>query len=74
MYRSTMSKDGRITIPSKLRKELGLQANVKIVVTGLPDGSLILRPKNRRFLDMQGKLKSKSGAQVSVDDMSLGSA
>lgn len=57
MYQSTMTKDGRVTIPAKLRKELGLEPNVKIEVTARPDGSMVLLPQNRPRI---GERKSDS--------------
>lgn len=74
MNHVVLSADGRITIPAKLRNKLGLSANVQFIVTAMPDGSIVLRPRNRSFFELQGMLKAQSDAQVSIDDMSLGSA
>ena len=45
MYWSTMTKDGRVTIPARLRRELGLERNSILEVIARPDGSIVLRPQ-----------------------------
>lgn len=61
MSMSTMTSKGQTTIPKGVRDEAGLRPGDSIHYTVLPDGTIIVRVKNRSVRDLA--LKPKSGRQ-----------
>ena len=74
MSDATMTSKGQVTIPVDVRKAANLNAKDKLSFNVMPDGSIVIRVKNRSFVDLQGMLKDKTKTKVSVDQMNLGSA
>ncbi len=59
MQRLRLQEKGRITIPRKIRKALGLKANDELILE-LKGNAVVLRPKNYvRVSDLKGVLKVK---------------
>jgi antitoxin PrlF len=58
---STVTSKGQTTIPKGVRDEAGLRPGDSIHYTVLPDGTIIVRVKNRSVRDLA--LKPKSGRQ-----------
>ncbi len=59
MQRLRLQEKGRITIPRKIRKALGLKANDELILE-LKGNAVVLRPKNYvRVSDLEGVLKVK---------------
>lgn len=71
MSEATVTSKGQVTIPAEVRRTLGLNAQDKITFTPMPDGTVILRAKNRSVMDLKGLLKPSPGTSVSIDDMRL---
>jgi antitoxin PrlF len=63
---STVTTKGQVTIPSKLRKALGLSPGKKVAFR-LEDGKITLEPLKDDITAAFGLLKSRRG--VSVDEM-----
>lgn len=62
-----MSK-GKVTIPRDVRERLGLKAGDKIAWTVSSNGTLVVRPKTERLLDLVGALGGPNPPSgVSVD-------
>lgn len=73
MSESTVTSKGQVTIPSAIRKAMGLEAQDRVVFTSLPDGTVVMRAKTRSVMELKGLLKRPKGAaKVSVDDMQIG--
>lgn len=72
MSEATITSKGQVTIPADIRKTLGLNAQDKLTFTPMPDGTVVLRAKNRSVFSLKGMLKPKSGTQVSIEQMRLG--
>ncbi|MCU0919061.1 MAG: AbrB/MazE/SpoVT family DNA-binding domain-containing protein, partial [Burkholderiaceae bacterium] len=53
---TTMSIKGQVTIPRDVRERLGLQAGDKIAWSLLSNGTVVVRPKTRRLVDLVGML------------------
>lgn len=49
MPRGTITAKGRVTIPVKIRKALGLAAGERVVFTRTECGTILMRPNNRSF-------------------------
>ncbi len=56
MADTTLTAKGQTTIPKEIRERLGLQASDKLVFTVLSDGTIVMRAKTRRLLDLAGSL------------------
>ena len=68
---TTMSIKGQVTIPRDVRERLGLQAGVKIAWSLLSNGTVVVRPKTRRLVDLVGMLTRPGQPGVTVDEMRL---
>lgn len=73
MSEATITSKGQVTIPSDIRKALGLTAGERVVFTQLDDGTTVMRTKTRSILDLKGMLKPTRGRRkVAVEDMRVG--
>ncbi len=68
---TTMSIKGQVTIPRDARERLGLQAGDKIAWSLLSNGTVVVRPKTRRLVDLVGMLTRPGQPGVTVDEMRL---
>lgn len=65
----TLTAKGQTTIPKEIRERLGLAAGDKLTFTTLSDGTVVMRAKTRRLLDLAGSLTRPGQPSVSVDEM-----
>jgi AbrB family looped-hinge helix DNA binding protein len=68
---TTISSKGQVTVPREVRERLGLQAGDKIAWSMLSNGTIVLRPKTRRLVDLVGILTQPGQAGVTVEEMRL---
>ena len=68
---TTMSSKGQVTIPRDVRERLGLQAGDEIAWSLLSNGTVIVRPKTRRLVDLVGMLTRPGQPGVTIDEMRL---
>jgi len=68
---TTMSIKGQVTIPRDVRERLGLQAGDKIAWSLLSNGTVVVRSKTRRLVDLVGMLTRPGQPGVTVDEMRL---
>lgn len=69
MADATLTAKGQTTIPKEIRERLGLEAGDKLTFTVLSDGTVVMRAKTRRLLDLAGSLTRPGQPAVSVDEM-----
>ncbi len=69
MSEATLTAKGQTTIPKEIRERLGLEAGDKLTFTALSDGTVVMRAKTRRLLDLAGSLTRPGQPSVSVDEM-----
>lgn len=69
MSEATVTSKGQVTIPSDIRQLMGLNAQDKLSFTPMPDGTVVLRAKNRSIFGLKGMLKPASGTKVAIDEM-----
>ena len=67
---TTMTIKGQITVPREIRDRLGLRSGDKMVFTMLSDGTVVMRPKTRRLMDLAGSLTRPGQPKVTVEVMS----
>lgn len=65
----TMTSKGRITLPKKLRNQLGLVPGTRLAFSLLGDGTVVLRVKHRRLSSLAGILTRADQPTVSIDNM-----
>jgi len=58
MSDTTLTSKGQTTIPKDIRDGLGLKPGDRLTFTLLTDGTVILRAKTRRLMDLGGTLAS----------------
>lgn len=66
---ATLTTKGQTTIPKEIRERLGLEAGDKLTFTALSDGTVVMRAKTRRLLDLAGSLTRPGQPAVSTNDM-----
>jgi len=69
MADATLTAKGQTTIPKEIRERLGLEAGDKLTFTTLSDGTVVMRAKTRRLLDLAGSLTRPGQPKVGVPDM-----
>lgn len=72
MSEATITSKGQVTIPADIRKSLGLATQDKLTFTPMPDGTVVMRAKNKSVVALRGLLKPRSGIKVSVAQMRPG--
>jgi len=66
---ATMTVKGQVTMPREIRNRLGLKSGDKVAFTMLSDGTVVVRPKTRRLVDLAGSLTRPGQPSVSVEEM-----
>jgi antitoxin PrlF len=67
---STLTSKGQTTIPKEIREGLGMKTGDRMTFTLLPDGSVLLRVKNKTVMSLAGQLHRKGRRKVPVEDLS----
>lgn len=68
---TTMTVKGQVTVPREIRDRLGLKSGDKMAFTMRSDGTVVMRPKTRRFADLAGSLTRPGQPSVSIGEMRL---
>ena len=71
MAEAAMTSKGQITIPVEIRRQMNLGPQDRVVFTLLPNGTTIMRAKNRPIKTLAGHLKSNSVKRVAIKDMKM---
>ena len=66
---TTLTSKGQVTVPREIRVRLGLESGDKLVFTMLSDGTVVMRAKTRRLIDMAGSLTRAGQPTVSIEQM-----
>ena len=69
MTESTLTAKGQTTVPADIRASMQALPGTRLVWSAMPDGTVIVRAKNRSILDMAGLVKAPGSKRVSVADM-----
>lgn len=74
MSEATVTSKGQITIPVDVRTSLSLKAGERVEFTTLDDGTVIMRPKNRSLLELEGMLQGagRRKGKAKAEDMNIG--
>jgi AbrB family looped-hinge helix DNA binding protein len=64
---ATVTSKGQMTLPAKLRAELGIEAGDRVELTLADDGTVRLRKRSRSFSELKGLVKIEGSARKIED-------
>jgi antitoxin PrlF len=67
---ATLTSKGQTTIPKGIRDSLGMKSGDRIMFTLMPDGTVLMRLKNKSVMSLAGSLRRKGRRAVPVDQLS----
>ena len=67
---ATLTSKGQTTIPKGIRESLGMKSGDRIMFTLMPDGTVLMRLKNKSVMSLAGSLRKKGRRAVPVDQLS----
>lgn len=67
---ATLTSKGQTTIPKEIRDSLGMKTGDRMTFTLLPDGTVLMRVKNKSALSVAGRLYKKGRKAVPVEALS----
>lgn len=67
---ATLTSKGQTTIPKEIRDTLRMKSGDRMTFTLLPNGSVLMRVKNKSLLDVAGRLHKKGRKALPIDDLS----
>lgn len=67
---ATLTSKGQTTIPKDIRDSLGMKSGDRIMFTLMPDGTVLMRLKNKSVMSLAGSLRKKGRRAVAVDRLS----
>jgi len=67
---ATLTSKGQTTIPKEIRDHLRIQEGDRMTFTLLPNGTVLMRIKNKSALDVGGRLQKKGRKALPIEDLS----
>jgi AbrB family looped-hinge helix DNA binding protein len=67
---STLTSKGQTTIPKDIRDSLGIKSGDRMTFTLMPDGTVLLRVKNKSIMSLAGSLKKRGRKPLPVEQLS----
>ncbi len=67
---ATLTSKGQTTIPKEIRDSLGMKAGDRMTFTLMPDGTVVMRVKNKSITDLAGMLFKKGRKRIPIDQLS----
>ena len=67
---ATLTSKGQTTIPKEIRESLNMKDDDRMTFTLLPNGTVLMRVKNKSVLDLAGRLHKKGRKALPVEDLS----
>ena len=67
---STLTSKGQTTVPKAIRESLRLKPGDRITFTPMPDGTVLMRVKNKSVMSLGGSLRRRGRKALSVDELS----
>jgi AbrB family looped-hinge helix DNA binding protein len=58
-FHTTISENGRVTIPATIRKELNLKSGADLIIKISPENDIILHSPKQSLQRLQGMFKAK---------------
>ncbi len=70
MAEAAVTSKGQITIPAEIRKQMNLGPQDKVVFTLLPNGTTVMRAKNRSVTSLANSITSTK-KRVAIKNMKI---
>lgn len=67
---ATLTSKGQTTIPKAIRDSLSIKPGDRMTFTLLPDGTVLIRIKNKSALALAGRLQRQGRKRLPVEDLS----
>jgi len=67
---STLTSKGQTTVPKAIRESLRLKSGDRITFTLMPDGTVLMRVKNKSVMSLAGSLRRRGRKALSVEELS----
>lgn len=67
---STLTSKGQTTIPKDLRDRLTMKSGDRITFTPLPDGTVLMRVRNKSVMALAGRLRRRGRKPVPTGQLS----
>jgi len=67
---STLTSKGQTTIPKRIRDKLAMKCGDRLAFTLMPDGTVLMRVKNKSILGLAGVLRRRGRKPVPIDQLS----
>ena len=67
---ATLTSKGQTTIPKEIRESLSIQEGDRMTFTLLPNGTVLMRVKNKSALEVGGRLQKKGRKARPIEDLS----
>jgi AbrB family looped-hinge helix DNA binding protein len=67
---STLTSKGQTTIPKGIRDKLDMKAGDRMTFALLPDGTVLMRVKNKSVLGLAGTLRRKGRKPLPIEQLS----
>jgi antitoxin PrlF len=67
---ATLTSKGQTTIPKGIRDSLHMKECDRMSFTLLPDGTVLMRVKNKSAMEIAGRLHKKGRRAVPIEDLS----
>ena len=69
---ATLTSKGQTTIPKEIRDGLAIKEGDRMTFTLLPNGTVLMRVKNKSALAVGGRLQKKGRKALPIEDLSRG--
>lgn len=67
---TTLTSKGQTTIPKEIRDSLRIKPGDRMTFTLMPDGTVVMRVKNKRVMELAGTLRKKGRKPVPIEQLS----
>jgi len=67
---TTLTSKGQTTIPKEIRDSLRIKPGDRMTFTLMPDGTVVMRVKNKRVEELAGTLRKKGRKPVPIEQLS----
>jgi antitoxin PrlF len=67
---STLTSKGQTTVPKAIRESLRLKPGDRISFTPMPDGTVLMRVKNKSVMSLAGSLRRRGRKALPVEELS----
>ncbi|MBA3505704.1 MAG: type II toxin-antitoxin system PrlF family antitoxin [Betaproteobacteria bacterium] len=67
---TTLTSKGQTTIPKEIRDSLRIRPGDRMTFTLMPDGTVVMRVKNKRVEELAGTLRKKGRKPVPIEQLS----